>query len=123
MLLHGQPPPGDWQTGDHDIAVTLLFRTLLHPDIHELEVIPLRLEPEVYGILLFGFVLIVEDSVGEPAIAFHAADALDLLRDEVEVGVELGIMEHEGAVLAPLIDRLLYRGVHILLREALGRPA
>src|SRR4029434_4159556 len=80
MLLHRQPPPGDWQTCDHDVAVALLLRTLLHPDIHELEVIPLRLEPEVDGVLLFGLVLIVEDSVGEPAIAFHAADALDLLK-------------------------------------------
>src|SRR5262245_10347831 len=123
MLLYRQPPPGDWQTRDHDIAVALLLRTFLHPDIHELEVIPLRLEPEIDGVLLFGFVLIVEDSVSEPAIAFHAADALDLLKDEVEVGVELGIVEHEGAVLAPLIDRLLYCGVHILLGEALGRPA
>src|SRR4029453_18052692 len=83
MLLHRQPPPSDWQTCDHDIAVALLLRPLLHPDIHELEVIPLKLEPEVDGVLLFGLLLIVEDSVGEPAIAFHAADAFDLLKDEV----------------------------------------
>ncbi len=62
----------------------------------------------------------MEDGVGEPAIALHAAHDLDLLEDEIEVGVELGIVEDEGAVLGALGDRGFDRLVHVLLAE-LGR--
>ena len=99
MLLHRQPPPGDRHARHHVVAVAILLRALLHPDIHESELVAFGLEPEVDGVLLLGLVLVVEDDIGEPAIAFHAAHDLDLLEHEVEVGVELGIMEHEGAVL------------------------
>ena len=68
--------------------------------------VALGLEPEVDGVLLLRLVLVVEDDIGEPAIAFHAAHDLDLLEDEIEVGVELGIVEHEGAVLGALGDHL-----------------
>jgi hypothetical protein len=54
------------------------------------------LEPEVDGVLLPGFVLVVEDRIGEPAIACHTAHALDLLEDEVEVGIDLE--ENVGAL-------------------------
>ncbi len=64
----------------------------------------------------------MEDDIGEPAIAFHAAHALDLLEDEIEVGVELGIVEHEGAVLRPLGNDLLDPLVDILFGEFLRRP-
>ena len=100
MLLHRQPPPGHRHARDHVVAVAFLLRALLHADVHQLQFLALRLEPEVDGVLLLGVVLVVEDGVGEPAIAFHAAHDLDLLEDEVEVGVELRIAEHEGAVLA-----------------------
>ena len=121
MLLHRQPPPGHRHAGDHDPAVAFLLRTLLHADVHQFEVLSFRLEPEVDGVLLLGVVLVVEDGVGEPAIAFHAAHDLDLLEDEVEVGVELRIAEHEGAVLAALVDHRLHRSVHVFLGESLGR--
>ena len=75
-----------------------------------LRLVALGLEPEVDGVLLLRLVLVVEDGIGEPAIAFHAAHDLDLLEDEIEVGVELGIVEHEGAVLGALGDHLLDRG-------------
>jgi hypothetical protein len=48
--------------------------------------------------------LVVEDDIGEPAMAFHAAHDLDLLEQEAEVGVELRIVEDDGAVLSPFGD-------------------
>ena len=65
-------------------------------------------------------VLVVEDDIGEPAIAFHAAHDLDLLVDQVEVGIELGIVKHEGAVLGPLGDGRGDSLVHVLLAEIGG---
>ena len=121
MLLNGEPPPCHRQACHHNVTVALFFRTLLHPDVHEFELIPFRLEPEVDGVLLLGLVLVVEDGVGEPAIARHAAHDLDLVEYEVEVGVELGVVEDEGAVLAPLIDCLLNGSVYVLLGEGLAR--
>ncbi len=120
VLLHREPPPGDRHARDHDPAVALLLRALLHPDIHEGELVTVGLEPEVDGVLLLGLVLVVEDDVGEPAIALHAAHDLDLLEHEVEIGVELGVMEDEGAVLRPLGDRCLDRLVHVLFAELLA---
>ena len=38
----------------------------------------------------------------------------------MEVGVELRIAKHEGAVLGPLVDHLLHRGVDVVLGEVLG---
>src|ERR1700674_1495079 len=83
VLLDGEPPPGHRQTRHHVVAVAILLRTLLHPDIHEGELVALGLEPEIYGVLLLGLVLVVKDDIGEPAIAFHAAYDLDLLEVEV----------------------------------------
>ena len=122
MLLHREPPPGDRHARDHDPAVAILLRTLLHADVHQLQLLAVRLEPEVDGVLLLGIVLVVEDGVGEPAPTFHAAHDLDLLVDEVEIGVELRIAEHEGAIARALADHLLRRGNHVVLGEvALGR--
>ena len=122
VLACWQPPPGLRRAGDHDPAVALLLRTFLHTDVHQFEVLPLRLEPEVDGVLLLRLVLVVKDNVREPAIAVHAAHVLDLVEDEMEVGVELRIAEHEGAVLGALVDHLLHRGVDVVLGEVLGGP-
>ena len=119
MLLHREPPPGDRHARHHVVAVAVLLRPLLHPDIHQGQLVALGLEPEIDGVLLLRRVLVVEDDVGEPAIAFHAAHALDLLEDEIEVGVELGIVEHEGAVLRPLGDHLSHPLIDVLLGELL----
>src|SRR5262249_56729103 len=78
---------------------------------------------EVDGVLLLGLVLVVKDNIREPAIAFHAAHVLDLVKDEMEVGIEFRVAEHEGAVLGPLVDHLLDRGVDVILGEAFGRAA
>jgi hypothetical protein len=48
----------------------------------------------------------MEDGIGEPTIAFHATHDLDLLEDQIEILVKLGVVEHEGAVLGPFIQRL-----------------
>ncbi len=61
----------------------------------------------------------MEDDIGEPAIAFHAAHDLDVLEDEVEVGIELGIVEYEGAVLGALGDDLLDVRVDVFVGEDL----
>ena len=50
---------------------------------------PSGFNQKIDGVLLLGFVLVVEDVVGKPAIAFHAAHNLDLLEHEIEIGVEL----------------------------------
>src|SRR5262249_13058622 len=123
MLLNGEPPPSDRHAGDHHKAVTLLLRTFLHPDIHQGELVTLGLEPKVYGVLLLGLILVVEDGIGEPAIALHAAHDLDLLVDEIEILIEPRIMEFEDAVLASLIHYLLHRRVHIVFGEVFGRTA
>jgi hypothetical protein len=83
--------------------------------------IAFRFEPEVDGVLLLGLVLFVEDDIGEPAIAFHAAHRLDLLVDEVQVGIELRVVEHEGVVLRALGDHLLHSLVDVVLGEFFGR--
>jgi len=70
--------------------------------------------------LLLGLILVVKDDIGEPAIAFHAAYDLDLLEVEVKVGIELGVVEHEGAVLRLLVHDLLHRRIHVVLGERLG---
>ena len=62
----------------------------------------------------------MEDGVGEPAIAFHAPHDLDLLKDQVEVGIELGVVKHEGPVLGPLGDGRGDSLVHVLLAEIGG---
>src|SRR5262245_13561404 len=115
MLLHRQPPPTDRQAGQHEHPVALLLRSLLHADVHQGELVAVWLEPEIDGVLLLRNILVVEDGVGEPAITLHAAHDLDLLEDKVEVGVELGIVEDEGAVLGALGDdvgdRLLDRAL------------
>src|SRR5262245_40438998 len=123
VLACRQPPPGLRRAGDHDPAVALLLRTFLHTDIHQLQVLPFGLEPEVDGVLLLRLVLVVEDNVREPTIAFHAAHILDLVKDEMEVGIEFRIAKHKGAVLGPLVDHLLHRSVDVLLGEAFGRAA
>src|SRR5215471_14147075 len=123
MLLNGEPPPSDRHAGDHHIAVTLLLRAFLYPDIHQGELVTLGLEPEVNGVLLLGLILVVEDGIGEPTIALHAAHDLDLLVHEIEVLIEPRIMEYEDAVLAPLIHCLLHRRVHIVFGELFGRTA
>src|SRR6476660_308887 len=123
VLACWQPPPGLRRAGDHDPAVAFLLRTFLHTDIHQLQVLPLRLEPEVDGVLLLRLVLVVKDDVREPAIAFHAAHVLDLVKDEMKVGVQLRIAKHEGAVLGPLVDYLPHRGIHVLLSEGFCRAA
>ena len=56
----------------------VLLRALLHPDVHQGQLVALGLKPEIDGVLLLGHVLVVEDGIGEPAIAFHAAHDLDL---------------------------------------------
>jgi hypothetical protein len=63
VLLHREPPPGDRHARDHDSAITLLLRAFLHADVHQLQLIASRFEPEVDGVLLLGLVLIVEDGV------------------------------------------------------------
>src|SRR5262249_28402433 len=68
-LLNGEPPPSDRHAGDHHIAVALLLRTFLRPDIHQGELVTLGLEPKVYGVLLLRLVLVVKDGIGEPTIA------------------------------------------------------
>ena len=120
MLLHREPPPRHGQARNHDPAIALLLGALLHPDVHELEAGVLRLEPEVDRILLLRLVLVVEDDIGEPAIAFHAAHHLDLFEDEIEVGIELGIVEHEGSVFRALGNHLIDRLLHVGLGEILG---
>src|SRR6476620_2632051 len=75
------------ERGDRDPAVALLLRASAHADVHQFEVLPLRLEPEIDGVLLLRLVLVVKDNVREPAIAFHAAHVLDLLKDEMEIGI------------------------------------
>ena len=40
----------------------------------------------------------VEDDIGEPAIALHAAYRLDLLEQKIEVSIKLRVVEHEGSV-------------------------
>src|SRR5262245_12246234 len=104
MLLHREPPPGDRQARDHDPVIAFLLRPLLHADVHQRELVAVGLEPEIDGVLLLLVGLVVEDAIGEPAITFHAAHGLDLLEDEIEVGVELGIVEDEGAILGALGD-------------------
>ena len=118
MLLHGKPPPGDRHARHHVVAVAVLLGALLHPDVHQGQLVALGLQPEIDGVLLLGHVLVVEDGIGEPAIAFHAAHDLDLLKDQVEVGIELGIVKHEGAVLGALGDHLRDPLVDVLLGEA-----
>src|SRR5262245_41984003 len=91
--------PGCSCTGSHHQAtgmrvimtppIAFLLRTFLHADVHQFEVFSVWLEPEVDGVLLLGFILVVKDGVCEPSIAFHAAHDLDLLVDEIQVGVEL----------------------------------
>src|SRR5262249_14360947 len=117
MLLHRKPPPGDRHAGDHVPAVAVLLRPLLHADIHKLQVLPFGLEPEVDGALLLGFVFVVEDCVGKPAVAFHAAHDLYVLVDQVEIGIELRIAEHEHAVMRALVDYLLHRRIDVVLGE------
>ena len=92
---------------------------LLHPDIHQRQLVAFGLEPEINGILLLGGVLVVKDDIGEPAIALHAAHALDLVEEKIEIGVELGIVEDEGAVLGALGDHLLELLVDLLFGEGL----
>ena len=70
--------------------------------------------------MLLGLILVVEDGVGEPAIAFHAAHGLDLLEDQIEVGVELWIAKHEGTVLRALVDNFLHRRIDVVLSELFG---
>jgi hypothetical protein len=119
MFLHRQPPPGHGQARDHDPAVAFALRPLLHPDVHQGQLVAFRLEPEIDGILLLGLGLVVEDRIGEPAIALHAAHALHLLEHEVEVGIELRIVKHEGPILRALgedfFNRLFDRGLVELL--------
>ena len=76
---------------------------LLHRDLVDLDVVDLKLagflvHPEVDGVLLLGLILVVEDDIGEPAIALHAAYRLDLLEQKIEVSIELRVVEHEGSV-------------------------
>ena len=120
VLACRQPPPRLRRAGDHDPAVALLLRASPHADVHQFEVLPLRLEPKIDGVFLLRLVLVVKVDVWEPAIAFHAAHDLDLVEHEMEIGVELRIAEHEGAVLGALVDHLLHRGVDVLLGEILG---
>ena len=122
VLACRQPPPGLRRAGDHDPTVALLLRAFLHADVHQFEVLTLGLEPEVDGVLLLRLVLVVKDNVREPAIAVHAAHVLDLVKDEMEVGVELRIAKHESAVLGALVDHLLHRGVDVVLGEFLVGP-
>src|SRR5665809_22154 len=115
MLRDGKPPPGNGKPRDHDPVVAVAPRPFLHSDIHELKLAAVRPEPEVEGVLFLGLVLVVEDRIGEPAIAAHAANNLHLLEDQIEIGVELGIVEDEHAVLRTFrndsIDGLLYLGL------------
>src|SRR5262249_18810666 len=98
-----------------------LLRPFLHPDVHQLQLIAFRLEPEVDGVLLLGLVLVVEDDVGEPAVSFHAAHDLDLLELKIEVGIEPRIMKDEGTVFGELGNDLLHYLVDVVLSEFLGR--
>ena len=71
--------------------------------------------------MLLGVLLVVKDGVGEPAIAFHAAHDLDLLEDEIEVGIELD-RETRRRRLAAAVDHRLHRRIDVLLDEILVTP-
>ena len=78
------------------------------------------LQPEVDSVLLLRLVLVVGDGVGQTSHSLPCRERYRFsLEHELEIGVELGVMEDEGAVLGALGDHLEL-AVDILLGDSLG---